>query len=40
MTSSIINDRTCRRAAFVNWRTTKEDIDIAINEIESVLNFI
>ncbi|MBE9463005.1 pyridoxal phosphate-dependent decarboxylase family protein [Dyadobacter subterraneus] len=37
MTPTMLDNRQCIRAAFVNYRTTKEDIDIAIQEMEAVL---
>ncbi|GLU52335.1 pyridoxal phosphate-dependent decarboxylase family protein [Dyadobacter frigoris] len=37
MTPTILDGQLCIRAAFVNFRTTKQDVDIAIQEMEEVL---
>ncbi|MBF2709538.1 pyridoxal phosphate-dependent decarboxylase family protein [Flavobacterium soyangense] len=34
MTPTVYNDKKGIRASFVNWRTTKQDIEIAITEME------
>jgi hypothetical protein len=33
ITPTVYNGDTCLRAALVNWRTSKEDIDIATEEL-------
>jgi len=38
MTMTVYNGRTAIRAAFVNWRTEANDINIAIEAIKKVLN--
>lgn len=40
MTPTVLDGQLCIRAAFVNFRTSKEDIDIAIREMEEVLNVL
>ncbi|HEY0041451.1 MAG TPA: pyridoxal-dependent decarboxylase, partial [Flavisolibacter sp.] len=36
MTPTLYNGVYCLRAALVNWRTTEQDIDIAINEFAQI----
>jgi glutamate/tyrosine decarboxylase-like PLP-dependent enzyme len=38
MTPTVMGDQLCIRAAFVNYRTTDDDIKIAIQEMEEVVN--
>ncbi|WP_159467563.1 pyridoxal-dependent decarboxylase [Dyadobacter sp. 3J3] len=40
MTPTVLDGKLCIRAAFVNFRTSKEDIDIAIQEMEEVLKML
>ncbi|MCF0055665.1 pyridoxal-dependent decarboxylase [Dyadobacter sp. CY356] len=40
MTPTMLDGHPCMRAAFVNFRTSKEDVDIAIQEMEAVLELI
>lgn len=37
MTPSVLNGKSCLRAAFVNWRTEEKDVLLAIAEMEAVL---
>jgi glutamate/tyrosine decarboxylase-like PLP-dependent enzyme len=40
MTPTVYKDKTCIRAAMVNWRTAKEDVEIAMNELDEVYKII
>ncbi len=40
MTPTVYKGKTCIRAAMVNWRTKKEDIEIAITELHEVYQMI
>ncbi len=40
MTPTVYKDVSCIRAALVNWRTTEDDIRIAINELNEVAKLI
>jgi len=37
MTPTVVGDQHCIRAAFVNYRTTKDDVRVAVQEMEDVL---
>jgi hypothetical protein len=37
MTATVLGDQHCIRSAFVNYRTTKDDVTKAIQEMEYVL---
>ena len=34
MTPTVYQDKPCLRAALVNWRTTDEDVEMAVQELE------
>jgi glutamate/tyrosine decarboxylase-like PLP-dependent enzyme len=40
MTPTVYKGKTCIRAAMVNWRTAKEDIEIGMNELNEVYQII
>lgn len=40
MTPTVLDGQLCIRAAFVNFRTSEEDIDITIREMEAVLKIL
>ncbi|MDH7461244.1 pyridoxal-dependent decarboxylase [Chitinophagaceae bacterium 26-R-25] len=40
MTPTMYRGMSCIRAAFVNWRTTREDVDIAIVELNEVFDLL
>ncbi|MBV4356014.1 pyridoxal phosphate-dependent decarboxylase family protein [Pinibacter aurantiacus] len=40
MTPTIYKGMSCIRAAFVNWRTTQEDVDIAVVELNKVFDLL
>ncbi|MDI3319185.1 pyridoxal phosphate-dependent decarboxylase family protein [Pinibacter soli] len=40
MTPTMYKGMSCIRAAFVNWRTTREDVDIAIVELNEVFDLL
>jgi hypothetical protein len=40
MTPTMYKGKSCIRAAFVNWRTTQKDVDIAMVELNEVFDLL